>query len=82
MLVSILTFDEPELVYAMDTISEQNRTTLILKEIDDMFKIFFIDLVNISSEISLSLLMDNKNPPRLNIITVTLYHKLFIRKLK
>jgi len=42
-----------------------------------MFKLFFMDLINVSSEISLSLLMDNKEPPRLNKITVRIYHKLF-----
>ena len=75
-------FNEPGLVYAMDTISGQNRATLTLKEIKNMFKLFYLDLVNISSEISLSILMDNKEPPRLNMITVRIYHQLFIRKLK
>ena len=66
----------------MDTILGQNRATLTLKETKDMFKMFFVDLVNASSEISLLLLMDDREPPRLNVTTVRIYHKLFIRKLK
>jgi hypothetical protein len=66
----------------MDTISGRNRATLTLKEIKIMFKLFFADLVNISSEISLFLLMDNREPPRLNKITVRIYHRLFVRKSK
>lgn len=57
-----------------------NRATLTLKESKDMFKLFFVDLVSVSSGISLSILMDNKEPPRLNKITVRMYHKLFVRK--
>lgn len=44
-----------------------------------MFKMFFVELTNISSEISLSLLIDKKELPRLNMLTVRIYHKLFTR---
>jgi hypothetical protein len=42
-----------------------------------MFKMFFINLVNINSEITLSLLMADKEYTRLNQITVRIYHKLY-----
>ena len=45
-----------------------------------MFKMFFVDLTNISSEISLEYLYKDKEPSRLNILTVRIYHKLFIKR--
>lgn len=44
-----------------------------------MFKLFFINLTNISSEINLSLLIDKKEHPGLNMLTVRIYHKLFTK---
>jgi hypothetical protein len=42
-----------------------------------MFKMFFIELTNINSEINLSLIQAGKEHPRLNQITVRIYHKLY-----
>jgi len=45
-----------------------------------MFKMFFVGLTNVSSEISLEYLNKGEEPPRLNILTVRIYHKLFIKR--
>ena len=45
-----------------------------------MFKMFFVGLTNISSEISLEYLHKGKKIPRLNNLTVRIYHKLFIKR--
>jgi len=42
-----------------------------------MYKLSFINLTNISSEISLYLLNKDINPIRLNNITVKIYHLLY-----
>jgi hypothetical protein len=42
-----------------------------------MFKMFFIELTNIGSEINLSLIKTDKEHPVLNQITVRIYHKLY-----
>lgn len=46
-----------------------------------MFKLLFLTQVNIGShEIDLALIMDGKDHPRLNKLTVEIYHKLFKRR--
>jgi hypothetical protein len=46
-----------------------------------MFKLFFLMQVNIGAhEINLALIMDGKEHPGLNKLTVRMYHKLFKRR--
>lgn len=46
-----------------------------------MFKLFFLNLTNVcSQEITLPLLELGKEYPRLNKLTVRIYHKLFVRR--
>ena len=43
-----------------------------------MFKLFFLNLVNIGAhELDLALIMAGKEHPILNKLTVNIYHKLF-----
>ena len=46
-----------------------------------MFKLFFLTQVNIGAhEIDLALIMDGKDHPRPNKLTVKIYHRLFKRR--
>jgi len=46
-----------------------------------MFKLFFLNLVNIGShELDLALIIAGKKHIRLNQLTVRIYHKLFVRR--
>jgi hypothetical protein len=42
-----------------------------------MFKQFFVDLVNVNSAVSLQWLAAGMRGPKLNTMTVLIYHKLF-----
>jgi hypothetical protein len=42
-----------------------------------MFKLFFIGLCNINNEITLDRIRGKKSTPRLNKLTVRIYHILF-----
>lgn len=42
-----------------------------------MYKLFFVNLVNIGSELDLILIRAGKRDHKLNDITVRIYHRLF-----
>ncbi len=45
-----------------------------------MFKLFFLNLMNLDAEINLGLIKAGKKYPKPNDLSVTIYHKLFNKK--